>query len=221
MPEHISYLGIILALIGTGMGLPIPEEVFVLVAGVASQQGQLYWPMALAACLVGALLGDCVMYSIGYHFGHGMVKGNRWFARMFNPARERRVEQLIHRHGLKVFLMARFLVGLRSPTYLAAGVLRVPFRRFLMVDLFCATAVIGTFFGLSYFFAEQIHAWWVWIRQAEIAVSIAIVCGLGGALGYVYLSRRRRWARVAQWRARREARRAAIGKPLPAQKSVA
>lgn len=221
MPQHISYLGIVLLLVGTGMGLPIPEEVIVLVAGVASQQGQLHPPAALAACLIGALLGDCVMYAIGYHFGHGMLKEHRWFARLFNPARERRVEQLIHRHGMKVFFMARFLVGLRSPTYLAAGVLRVPFRRFLLVDLFCATAVIGTFFGLSYFFAEQIHAWWVWIREAEIAVSAVVVCGLGGALLYVYTKRRRRWARVARWRARREARRAAAGGRRPAHKSVA
>ena len=60
MPDwfQVSYLGIVIFLTLTGIGLPIPEEVAIVAAGVASKAGALAWYKALAACLVGALLGD-------------------------------------------------------------------------------------------------------------------------------------------------------------------
>ena len=39
--DHISYLGIIIVLILTGSGLPIPEEVPIVAAGIASSLGKL------------------------------------------------------------------------------------------------------------------------------------------------------------------------------------
>ncbi len=69
-----SYLGIILFLVLTGCGLPIPEEVPIVLAGVLSAKGQLVPEWAFAACLIGALLGDSLMYLIGYHFGHNLLR---------------------------------------------------------------------------------------------------------------------------------------------------
>ena len=60
MPDwfQVSYLGFVIFLTLTGIGLPIPEEVAIVAAGVASKAGALAWYKALAACLVGALLGE-------------------------------------------------------------------------------------------------------------------------------------------------------------------
>ena len=77
--SHGSYLGIVVFLILTGCGLPIPEEVPIVVAGLLSAQGVLMPQLALLACLVGAIAGDCVMYSIGFHFGHNLLKDHpKW-----------------------------------------------------------------------------------------------------------------------------------------------
>ena len=45
-------------------------------------------------------------------------------------------------------------------------VVRLPFRRFLLYDLICATLVVGVFFGASYLFGDQVARW---IREAERA----------------------------------------------------
>lgn len=200
LTEHVSYLGIIIALVLTGSGMPIPEEVIVIIAGVAAYHGTLNPWLALTACMVGALLGDCVMYSIGYHFGRNVLQEHPWFARFLTPAREKQIEQMIARHGAKVFLFARFLVGLRSPVFLTAGILRVPLRWFILVDTVCATLVIGTFFGLSYLFAEQIQDWWQWIRQAEITLTVAVVAAVSLTVAYLLY---RRWQRRQRVRLRR------------------
>ena len=178
---HGSYLGIILFLILTGCGLPAPEEVPIVMAGILSSQGQLDVGLAFASCLFGALVGDCVVYSIGYHFGHNILARHPRFARFLRADREAKFEHLIQSHGLKVLFVARFMVGVRSPVYLSAGILRVSFRRFLLTDLFSATLVVSLFFGLSYFFGDTIVGW---LRGAELGVTAAAVgvLALGGGI---------------------------------------
>ena len=185
----LAYVGIAVFLMLTGAGLPVPEEVFIIAAGVASSHYQELNPwLALSACLLGALAGDCIMYWIGYHFGRNVLREHRWWARFVKPEREAQVERMINKHGLKVFFLARFLVGLRSPVYLSAGILRVPFRRFLMIDLFCATVVIGLFFSLSYRYGTAITGW---IRGAEVGLWVIVVLVLIGVGVYYYYWRRR------------------------------
>jgi len=188
----LAYVGIAVFLMLTGAGLPIPEEVFIIAAGMASSHGALNPWLALSACLFGALAGDCVMYWIGYHFGRNVVREHPRWVRFVKAEREAHIEEMIEKHGLKVFFLARFLVGLRSPVYLAAGILRVPFRRFLLIDLFCATMVIGTFFVLSYEYGTVIVRW---IRLGEGSLTVVVVLVLLIAAG-VYCWRRRRRKRT-------------------------
>ena len=154
--QHSSYLLIIIVLILTGSGLPLPEEVPIIAAGILSSQGTMDPWIAFACCLFGAIVGDSIMYWIGFHFGHSVLREHPRWARWVTPEREAQIESMFRRHGLKVFFVARFLVALRSPVYLTAGILRVSFRRFFLIDLVCATAVVGTFFGLTYYFGEQL-----------------------------------------------------------------
>jgi len=190
------YLVVVGALVLTGMGLPIPEEVFVISAGIAAHNGHLEPWLALVACLVGALIGDAVMYAIGYHFGHGLLRDRHWFARYMTPERERQVEEMIHKHGFKVFLTARFLVGVRSPVYVTAGILRMPFRRFVLVDSVCATVVVSLFFGLSYVFAEAFQGLWHYIRNAELWLTGGLGVAAAVVVLYFFFRRRRRLHRI-------------------------
>jgi membrane protein DedA with SNARE-associated domain len=151
-----SYIGIAFVLILTGAGLPIPEEVPVAIAGILSANGKMDPAGAFAACLIGAILGDTVMYWIGHHFGRGILRKQGWWARVIHPEREAKIERAIQDHGLKVLFFSRFVVGLRAPIYLAAGILKVPYRRFLLMDTICATCVVGFFFIISYLFGQTI-----------------------------------------------------------------
>jgi len=182
-----GYFGIILFLVLTGCGLPIPEEVPIILAGILSSQGHMEPELAFAACLLGALIGDSLMYAIGYHFGHSLLAKHPKLGKFVGAEREANFEQSILRHGFKVMLLARFMVGIRGPVYLAAGVVRIPFRRFLLWDLFCATLVVSTFFSLSYFYGKQITEL---VRDAEITFTLA-VCALGAVAGLWWLRRRR------------------------------
>ncbi len=186
-PAGLGYVGIVVFLILTGCGLPLPEEVAIIGAGVAASQNALNPWFALASCLFGAIAGDSAMYLIGRRFGAGILeKQSRW-TRFLSPEREKIIERLLQHHGVKVLLVTRFLVGLRSPVYFAAGVLRVSYLRFLIADACCALLVITAFFGLTYFYGQTI---WHWIKDVETAITVAVVAALAVGL-VIYLIHRR------------------------------
>lgn len=183
-----SYLGIFLLMVLTGCGLPVPEEVFIIGAGVLSANGELRPEFAFPAALLGALVGDAAMYGIGYRFGHGLLQRHPKLSKLVGAHREETFERAIERHGLKVLLLARFMVGVRGPVYLAAGVVRMPFLRFLMWDLLCATLVVGAFFSLAYFFGQEIADL---LTDAEMGLTV-IVLAVAVVVAFVALRRHRR-----------------------------
>jgi membrane protein DedA with SNARE-associated domain len=186
-PASYGYVGITLFLILTGCGLPLPEEVAIIAAGVAAAAGALNPWGALAACLVGAVVGDSAMYLIGRQFGKGLLERHPLWARMINVDREKQIEGLLTKHGAKMLLLARFLIGLRSPFYFAAGVLRANYLRFLITDIICALLVVSLFFGLTFFYGRQI---WAGIRHVEVAITIAVVLAIVVGI-VVFLAHRR------------------------------
>jgi membrane protein DedA with SNARE-associated domain len=204
--QLLLYVGFGLPIVLTGMGLPVPEELFIIAAGLASHNGVLEPWAALLTCIVAAILGDCSMYAIGYHFGHGLLRDHRWFAWLLNPRAERKMEQKIREHGLKALFITRFLVGVRSPVYVAAGILRIPFRSFIAWDVISASVVVSVFFGLSYLFAEHINNLWTRIRKAEIALTVGAIAAVVGMCIYLYLRHRQRVDRIRLRRLRRERR---------------
>lgn len=193
MPDwitHLSYVGIFLVLILTGAGLPIPEEVPVIAAGVASHSGQMIPWLALLCCILGVLIGDVILYGVGYHFGRSLLNDYHWFSRSLTPEREKKIERLIACHGWKVFLVARLLVFIRSPVYVTAGILHIPFRRFLAIDAFCATIVVSTFFWLSYAFAAHVDTVWKWIHRSQYGITILVVLTAIGLATWFFVRRR-------------------------------
>ncbi|MGD9636432.1 MAG: DedA family protein, partial [Pirellulales bacterium] len=183
-----SYLGIVVFLILTGCGMPIPEEVAFVVAGVLSAEGHLHWPTALAACLLGALLGDSVMYGIGRQWGESLLSSHPRLSWMLQAKREKQFEEAVEQHAFKVMFLSRFLVGIRGPVYVAAGASHVPYRKFLMYDLVCASLVVTTFFFLAFFFGERVLNW---IRDAEMTATIAVVLVVTGVGLFLYMRSRK------------------------------
>jgi membrane protein DedA with SNARE-associated domain len=182
-----SYLGFFLFIAATGCGMPIPEEAAIVVAGVLSSQQTLHWPTAFAVCLAGAVVGDSFMYGIGHRWGHGIFTAHPRFAKLFATENERQFQRAVEAHAFKVMLLARFLVGIRAPVYVMTGVVRLPFRRFLLYDVISASLVVGVVFGLSYAFGEQVTEW---VRHAEIKATIVVALVIIAVAALLYYRHR-------------------------------
>jgi membrane protein DedA with SNARE-associated domain len=152
-------LGAFLALILGGIGLPpIPEEGVVVAAGawVASTTPE-YVPynwIILPVCIAGILVSDALLYSIGRFWGTRMLQ-HRWMARILTPDKLRQIQHNFHHYGIKILLVVRWIPGIRSPLFLTAGTMRLPFVRFIVADAVAAACGHALLFFLSYLFTDQ------------------------------------------------------------------
>jgi membrane protein DedA with SNARE-associated domain len=173
---QLGYVGIALLLVLGGLGLPVPEEAPIVLAAVLSRGGKMWWPPALAACLAGVLLGDFVVYFLGFIYGE-KVMSLRPTRKFLSPAREAQIKGYFHRHGFKILVLGRFAVGFRTGAYLTAGILKLPPLKLFLTDLFAASLSTLLFFGLGYFFAHQIETSFDRVKNWLTAITGALLLG--------------------------------------------
>jgi membrane protein DedA with SNARE-associated domain len=177
---HLGYLGIALILVLGGLGLPIPEEAPVILAGVLSRNGKMVPLLAFATCLAGVLLGDFVVYFLGYYHGE-KVLNLPVTRRLMTRGREAQIKGYFHRHGFKILILGRFAVGFRTAAYLTAGILKLPPLKLFLTDLVAASLSTSLMFGLAFVFAQQIQSG---IREAQQWFTVALAISLIAWLSY-------------------------------------
>ena len=190
---YAAYGAIIGVLVICGLGVPIPEDITLLAGGLLASSGQITLTGALIAAFVGVLLGDGVLFFMGRRYGKRifLLPG---FRRIFTAERVRRAEAKIKRNGPFICFVARFLPGLRSPTFAAAGAMGVSPVTFFVLDGFAALLSVPIWIVLGYWFGQNWDEAVHYARKAEVYIVAAM-----GALIIVYLAWR-------LWRKRREAR---------------
>ncbi len=183
-----GYVGIALILILGGLGLPIPEELPIVAAAVLTRNGKMSAIPALASCLGGVLLGDFVVYLLGYVYGE-KVLSLPLTRRLLTRQREAQIKGYFHRHGFKILVSGRFVPGFRTAAYLTAGILKLPALKLLITDLVAATLSTLLMFGLGFFFANQIQKG---IHEVQQWVTVLAAVGIASWFLYRYVRAQRR-----------------------------
>ena len=181
--EQLRYVGLFLVLFAAGLGLPVPEEIPIVAAGILSHARVFRWWLALLVILTGALAGDAALYWAGHHWGERLLDW-RPVRRVLSRKREARLLKAYRDHGVKILLTARHVMGLRAAAFLTAGIARVPFWKFLVLDAAAAVLGVPVSFGLAYVFADQVYGvlqdvhrierWLALLAVATVAVWLAL-----------------------------------------------
>lgn len=206
-----AYGLIFLVLLAAGFGLPLPEDIPLVMGGVLVHRGQAnLWVMILIGYL-GIIVGDSIMFGLGRRFGSkvGAVAhpAPGFFARIVTPEKRARVEGMFKRHGEKIVMLARFLPGVRTVTYFTAGSVGMRYSHFLLYDSIAALASAPLFVLLGYYFGADIEALLARIASGERKVITVLIVLVAGTLIF------------NRWRARRAKRAGvlALEKQLQAQ----
>jgi membrane protein DedA with SNARE-associated domain len=182
--EHFTYVGIFAVLFIAGLGVPIPEEAPVLAAGVLSSVGTTRWWIALPVCIAGVLSGDIALYWVGHHWGERVLNW-RLVRRVLSPEREEKFKAAYRRHAAKTIFAARHVMGVRAAAFLTAGIARVPFWKFVLVDGVAAVISVPIGFGLAYFFTDQLEDVMHDVKRVERWVALAGGIVLAAILAYL------------------------------------
>lgn len=111
------------------LGLFLPGEVTVILGGVIAGTGIVPLWLMLTAAILGAVIGDSVGYWLGGHLGPAVLRRPRLsgFADRLDAAEAR-----LARQGWWALVVARFTSFLRAVVPFAAGMAKMPYRRFIV-----------------------------------------------------------------------------------------
>ncbi|MBA2321956.1 MAG: DedA family protein [Deltaproteobacteria bacterium] len=180
LAEHITgYPGFAIACASCGIILPLPEDVPLIWAGMRIAAGQWTWAPTLTAALVGVQLRDWAAWAVGRALGE-TVLDSPWVTRVFGRRRLARAQRLVREHGALAVLAGRFFVGFRTPVFLMAGAMRLPFRQFARWDALGLVLTVPIVILLGYELGQPLldGARWAMARARFAAVAVAL---LGGA----------------------------------------
>ncbi len=146
---HAPYLGIFTMLMLGGLGLPVPEDATLILCGFLLSQELITAVRAFVVVYVGILIADSLLYSFGLRFGRAVV-GHKRFRRLLPPEKLKELEAKFRSGGSTLILFGRHIAGLRIQLFLAAGILRMPYGRFLLADALSALITMTVMIGIGY-----------------------------------------------------------------------
>jgi membrane protein DedA with SNARE-associated domain len=132
-----------------GIGLPVPEDVTLILAGFLVSQELITATHAVIVVYPGLLIADSLLYTFGRRFGRAFVEHKR-FRRLLPAEKLAELERKFQSKGPSVILFGRYVAGLRVQLFLAAGVLRLPYRKFLLADAISALVPMSVMMGIGY-----------------------------------------------------------------------
>lgn len=180
----LSLWGPFFVLLLCGLGLPIPEDIVLIAAGVLGESMGRNWIEVSALMYVGVLGGDCITFFAGRHVG-GWMLTSRWFQRIISSKKQVKVVAFFENYGPMGLFIARFLPGLRAPIFFSAGSMKVPFWKMLFFDGVAALISVPVFVWLGH---------WLWakfkddLEQFDRTLSQSQGYALWAAAGIVVLS---------------------------------
>lgn len=186
-----AYLVISSVLLLCGFGLPIPEDITLISAGILAGLGQISLRGAYIVGFLGVLAGDTILFSLGHHYGRRLFE-KRIFKKIFTPSRIAKAEQKIHNNARMICFVARFLPGLRAPIYLCAGILRVKPSIFLLQDGLAALLSVPIWIHLG--FTAGRNFGWAVEKAKELQYVLLGALLVGGVIYWILKKRKDRKA---------------------------
>ena len=146
---HWGYLAIFVFVLAGNIGVPVPENSVLWVAGFFVWKGRLSLPLVLLVGIGAAVVGDNLGYWLGRRYGQRVV--DRYGRTVWLPPhRLERMRRFVQRYGPWAVFLARFVTGLRFMAGPLAGSLGLPPRAFFLANVLGALCYVPIMVGAGY-----------------------------------------------------------------------
>jgi membrane-associated protein len=175
---HYGYWAVGLALLIENAGIPVPGETILLIASFLAYSEhdlQLSWIIVVAT--IAATIGDNLGFALGYYGGRPLFERYRTFFRIRETTLNRG-ENLFARYGAATIFFARFVFGMRIIAGPMAGVLRMPWRKFLVFNFLGAAVWVSVISCAGYLFGQHWGRLEHYIKRFDLIVAIVVVLGI-------------------------------------------
>ena len=168
--DAYGYWTLVVVLLLENAGLPLPGETTLLFASfLAYSEQELQLKYIILTGVAACTLGDNLGYLVGYRGGRPLLERYRRFFRI-RPNTISRAELRFERYGAATIFFARFLFGMRIIAGPVAGVLRMPWKKFLLFNFLGAAAWVTAISVLGYVFGSQWERLLYFLKGAQLLV---------------------------------------------------
>jgi membrane protein DedA with SNARE-associated domain len=151
----------------------ILEDATIIIVGVLAADGTISVPVALTALYTGMLVGDIVLYCVGW-----LARTHPRLARYADHEFTSRFRDWLESRYTAIVFSGHFVPGLRIMAYSASGFFRFPLSRYIPTAIISGVLLESVLFTLSYMFGSFSSQW---IGAARWGVAALFI----GALLYI------------------------------------
>jgi len=148
--NHIILVYIFIVLFACAEG-PFLSMIF----GVLIKLGYFSLIPVYLALMAGDLLGDTFWYYLGFFYGHRFIKR---FGKYFNITEQsvEKVTRIFHRHKHPILFISKITngFGFALATLMTAGIVKLPFGKYLTVNMLGQLIWTGFLISVGYFFGN-------------------------------------------------------------------
>lgn len=187
-----GYIVLFALLFACGLGLPLPEDIPLIIAGALSATGKMNLVIASAVAWAGIIGGDIVLYHLGRKFGLEITR-LPFVGKHLTKARIERAEMFFEKYGIWVVAIGRLFAGIRGAMVVAAGATRFNFWKFVITDGIAALVSGGLFVALGYWLGNNMEMLMAQVDEAKEMVMVgAILVGVVAGLWFWRRYKRKR-----------------------------
>ncbi|MFC9103543.1 DedA family protein [Streptomyces rochei] len=175
-----AVVGLVIGL--ESLGIPLPGEIILVSAALLSSQHGGIDPLVLGACAsAGAVIGDSIGYAIGRKGGRPLLaRLGRKFPRHFSEGHIATAERSFQKWGMWAVFFGRFVALLRIFAGPLAGVLRMPYWKFLIANVLGGIVWAGGTTAVIYYVGVVAESWLK--RFSWLGLVLAVAIGIASML---------------------------------------
>lgn len=128
-----AYALLFALLFSCGIGAPMNEDLVLLAAAALTLKGVMEPVPLMVVAWFGLVAGDALVFHWGHRYGTRLLR-HRFAARIVSEARLAAMQDTMRRYGPAYIFVVRFMPGVRTALFLAAGSLKMPYRHLFVYD---------------------------------------------------------------------------------------
>jgi len=158
----------------------IEGPVVTIISAMLASLGAFSWLVVLIFSIAGDMIGDIILYWLGYRFGMGFVnKIGKYMG--ITEKLVVRMEKYFQNHGGKTIFAVKSTTGLCWATFVAAGIVKMDPKKFIKYSFMGGIIWSGFLVAMGYFYGylwrsmKHYIGWAGWIIFGVAAVSFVVI----------------------------------------------
>lgn len=152
------------------IGMIIEGDVLLFIAAFFTHQGIFDIGDMLVAVLAGTIVGDTLWYVLGFQLNNSFLFLKRWIDRIARP-----FDKQLRSRPFRTIFISKFIYGIHHALLVRAGSLKLPFKKFALVDLAAIVLWVATVGGLGYVSGSSFVFLKHYLRFAEFGLALGLV----------------------------------------------